>query len=107
MDEKLSEAIGLLRHQIISPVLLESTAGQKAYFRQMTQKEFDVPGKGPRRFSAETMRGWLTRYRKRGFKALIPKKRCDVGSHRVLSQEDCLRIKSLREENLDQSCVKF
>lgn len=107
MDEKLAEAIGLFRHQVISPVLLETTKGQKAYFRQLAQKEFDVPGKGQHRFSAETMRGWLTRYRKKGFGGLVPKKRRDAGGHRLLVTDDCLKIKKLREENLDQSCVKF
>ena len=55
MDDKTAELIGLFRHQVISPVLLETTKGQKAYFRQMAQKEYDVPGKGQQRFSAERM----------------------------------------------------
>lgn len=107
MNEKIAEAIGLLRHQIISPVLLESTSGQKAYFRQIAKKEFDVPGKGMRRFSAETMRGWLNRYRKKGFQGLVPKKRSDSGKNRVLMEKECEHIMRLRRENMDQSCVKF
>lgn len=51
MDPKIAESIGLLRHQIISPVLMETTAAQMEYFRQMSQKDFDVPGRGARRFS--------------------------------------------------------
>ena len=47
MDQKLREAIGILRHQIISPVLMESGRGQLAYFKQLESRDFDVPGKGP------------------------------------------------------------
>lgn len=67
MDTKLVEALGLLRHQIISPVLMDTGPAQMAYFRQMSSREFDVPGRGPKRFTATTMKAWLYRYRKRGF----------------------------------------
>ena len=46
MDPKIAEAIGLLRHQIISPVLMDTGPAQMAYFRQMSEREFDVPGRG-------------------------------------------------------------
>ena len=107
MDEKIAEAIGIFRHQIISPVLLETTKGQKAYFCTLAKREFEVPGKGMKRISAETMRGWLVRYRKKGFSGLIPKKRSDSGQHRLLTPEDSIQIKKLRSDNLNQSAVKF
>lgn len=47
MDPKTAESIGLLRHQIISPVLMETTKAQMDYFCRMAEKEFDVPGRGP------------------------------------------------------------
>jgi transposase len=107
MDPKIAEAIGLLRHQIISPVLMDSGAAQLAYFRQIAQKEFDVPGRGPRRFTAQTFKGWLYRYRKKGFIGLVPKTRSDAGTFRLLSLEARESIKNFRQENLDRSCVKF
>lgn len=107
MDPKLAEAIGLLRHQIISPVIMEAGPAQMAYFRQIAAKEFDVPGRGLKRFTASTMKGWLYRYRKKGFIGIVPKTRSDVGGFRKLTAEDRGRIKALRQENLDRSCVKF
>lgn len=107
MDPKIAEAIGLLRHQIISPVLMETGPAQMAYFRQVAEKDFDVPGRGPKRFTAQTMKGWLYRYRKKGFMGIVPKTRSDAGKFRQLSSENRVRIKELRQENLDRSCVKF
>jgi putative transposase len=107
MDPKIAEAIGLLRHQIISPVLMEAGPAQMVYFRLASEKEFDVPGRGPKRFTAQTMKGWLYRYRKQGFMGIVPKTRSDAGGFRQLSVENRARIKELRRENLDRSCVKF
>lgn len=107
MDQKLAEAIGLLRHQIISPVLMDSGPAQMSYFRQAAEKEFDVPGRGPKRFTAQTMKGWLYRYRKKGFMGIVPKTRSDAGGFRVLSETCREQIRNLRQENVDRSCVKF
>lgn len=107
MDPKIAESIGLLRHQIISPVLMETGKAQMAYFRQIAQKEFDVPGRGPKRFTAQTMKGWLYRYRKSGFQGIVPKTRSDSGKFRALSEQTRAQVKELRLKNLDRSCVKF
>ncbi len=107
MDLKLAEAIGLLRHQIISPVLMETTEAQMSYFRAQSEREFDVPGKGARKFTQSTMKAWLYRYRRNGFSGITPKIRKDQGAFRVLKPETRERIKLLRSENLEKSCVKF
>lgn len=107
MDDKIKEGIALLKHQIISPVLMDSGPAQMAYFTQMSEKEFDVPGRGPRRYMASTMRIWLYAYRKRGFQGLLPKTRKDRGGFRVLSEDLKNEIRRLREEFSDLSCVKF
>jgi len=107
MDPKIAESIGLLRHQIISPVLMETTTAQMEYFRQMSQKEFDVPGRGARRFSPTVMKSWLHKYRKNGFSGIVPRTRSDAGKFRKLPTELRARIKELRQQHLDRSCVKF
>ena len=107
MDPKTAEAIGLLRHQIISPVLMETAKAQLAYFRSLSGHDFDVPGKGSRRFTPTTMKGWLYRYRKHGFPGITPKQRKDVGGFRVIQADMKTKIEDLRRENLTQSCVKF
>ncbi len=107
MGKEKKEAVALLRHRIISPVLMEGGRGQMAYFRQVSAQEFDVPGGGPRRFKATTMKGWLNRYKKSGFPALIPKTRKDAGNFRRLGPETFAAIKKMREEYLDLSVTKF
>ncbi|MGK5088292.1 DDE-type integrase/transposase/recombinase [Bdellovibrionota bacterium FG-2] len=107
MDPKLAEAVGLFRHQIISPVLLEKGAAQMAYFRLAAHKEYDVPGRGAKRFTPTTMKAWLYRYRKNGLTGLLPKTRCDAGGSRKLRPEIKEAIAKFREDNLDISCVKF
>jgi len=107
MDDKIKEGVALLKHQIISPVLMDSGAAQMAYFQKMSQKIFDVPGRGPRQYRASTMRLWLYAYRKKGFQGLIPKTRKDRGDFRVLSIDLKNQIRLLRQEHADLSCVKF
>lgn len=107
MDSKIAEAIGLFRHQLISPVLLEKGAAQMTYFREAAKKEYDVPGRGPRRFTASTMKAWLYRYRKSGLTGILPRIRKDSGSFRKLTPEMKLGIQKFREEHLDLSCIRF
>lgn len=107
MDKEKREAIAILRHQIISPVLMDSGRSQMAYFRQVSGAQFEVPGRGLRQFHASTMKGWLNGYKKHGFTALLPKIRRDAGNFRRFSPEEFDAIKRLREEHLDVSVVKF
>ena len=101
------KAIALLRHQIISPVLMETGRSQMEYFRNVATKEFEVPGRGPRYFRATTMKGWLNGYKKNGYTALEPKLRRDAGSFRRVSPDILSAIQALREEHMDLSVVKF
>lgn len=107
MDFKNAEALALFRHQIISPVLMESDRTATAYFQKISQKEFDVPGRGLRRFAPGTMRIWFYAYRKKGFQGLMPKMRSDKGEFRVLSEELKQNLRQEREKFLDYSCIKF
>lgn len=107
MKDKKSQDIGLLKHQIISPVLIESGRHQMNYFRSIENKEFDVPGVGLRKFKATTMKGWLNSYRKYGYSALMPKSRNDKGSFRKLTPESKSKIKDLRKEFLDLPSTLF
>ena len=107
MDKKIQESIALLKHQIISPVLMDTRRAQMVYFDQISQRDFDVPGRGLRRYTPGTMRAWLYAYRKKGFHGLMPKGRLDLGSFRSLPDEIKINIRKLREQHLDLSCVKF
>jgi transposase InsO family protein len=107
MDSKLADAIALFRHQVISPVLMQTRRSQMQYFREVANREWDVPGRGPTRFSATTMKGWLRRYKKNGFTALQPKKRSDAGGFRRLGEPVRERIRGLRQEHLRMSVAQF
>lgn len=107
MDPKKADAIGLLRHSIISPVLMETGRAQMEYFRQIANRDWDVPGRGLRRYSPLAMKGWLHRYRKFGFAGLVPKSRKDKGQSRSFSEDQKTQITKLRQERLDQSAVRF
>lgn len=107
MDSKIANSVGLLRHQIISPVLMETGRSQMNYFREVAAREWDVPGRGPRRFGAMTMKGWLNRYKQNGFQALVPKLRDDSGGFRKISDERKKSIRALRKDHLSMSVVKF
>ncbi len=107
MTNEQREAIALLRHEIISPVLMEPGRAQMTYFRQLADREFNIPGKGLRRFSATTMKGWLYRYKKNGFPGLLPRVRKDGGQFRRISTEIREAILELRNDNPDLSIVQL
>jgi putative transposase len=107
MDTKIQEAVGLLRHKIISPVLVESGRSQMEYFRKMEREDFDVPGKGLRKFKASTMKIWLMRYKKHGFTGLKPKSRSDKGGFRRIDESVIKAIEGFRKEHMEVSVAKF
>lgn len=77
--------IAVFKYGIIAHVLHDKSIQQKKYFRQMAEKEFDVPFLGKRRFSASTFKKWLMIYKKHGFDALKPSFRKDKGRSRSIS----------------------
>lgn len=107
MDQEISQKIGLLRHKIISPVLMESGRSQMEYFRKISNKEFDVPGVGAKKFRPSTMKEWLNLYRKHGFKGICPKTRSDKGRPRLLSEEQLKKIKDKRANCEELSVTLF
>lgn len=107
MTDDIRKAIGLLRHQIISPVLMETGRAQMTYFRNISKQEFNVPGGGQKFFAPETMKGWLKRYRKHGFSGITPKKRADSGRQRLITDDVAIKITSFRDDHLHLSISKF
>lgn len=107
MTDEIRQQIALLRHQIISPVLMGPEVERTEYFRKQAEKAFEVPGSGVKTFSAWTMRGWLNKYRKHGFKGLLPKVRSDQGARRKLSAKDEELILERRRECMDMKVAPF
>jgi putative transposase len=85
-QDKRGQDIALFRYRLIAPVLNESGICQMEYFRQMSQKEFDVPYLGKKRYGVGTLKSWLRGYRSSGFDALKPKVRADKGSSRKIDE---------------------
>ena len=76
----ISEATRPLSDEVTSQVLARLAA-----------RQHQLPDGSLRRFSAATLRSWLTAYRRGGLDALFPKTRSDKGSFRKLD-DDCAEI---------------
>jgi len=87
MEKDIQEKIALKRFQIISPVLAEPKRAQNEYFRTQAELEHDFPRYGLKKYSVSTLKGWLRAYRKKGFDALKPKERSDMGRPKRLDDE--------------------
>jgi putative transposase len=48
------------------------------------ERAYEIPGSLRRHVAAETIRGWLSDYRRAGFDALLPKVRSDLGAARTI-----------------------
>jgi putative transposase len=107
MDNETRQAVALLRHQIISPVLMESDRVRMDYFRETAKCEFNVPGRGKRKFSAWTMKSWFLNYKHNGFKGLQPKVRQDTGKRRTLLPSTEEKIVEMRRDLMDLSVAHF
>lgn len=95
MDEAIREKIALKRFEIISPILAEPRRVQNDYFRKQAERDHEFPYYGSRRVAVSTMKGWLKKYRKKGFNALKPQERSDTGRPRRITEEmlQAIRIK--------------
>jgi transposase InsO family protein len=107
MDPKIRESIGLLRHEIISPVIVESGRAQMSYFRSLEEREFDVPGIGKKKFKAPTMKNWLHRFKKHGFTGIVPRERRDSGTFRKLDDTTKEKIRLIRQEWPEIPVIQF
>jgi len=83
MDEN-NKKIALFRYSIIAPVITESGLKQTTYFKKMSQKEYEVPVYGKKRYRWKTFKNWLRLYRLGGFDTLLPRKRSDAGIARKI-----------------------
>ena len=81
-----ADQIALFRYGIIAPVLHDSANGQTRYFKEMAQKNLDVPDLGRKTFNWKTFKSWLHNYRRAGFDGLKPKTRSDKGQPRIIDE---------------------
>jgi putative transposase len=95
------QKIGLFRYGLISELVHwpARKRGMYALIREKCERDYDIPGTTRRRVAPETLRGWLSDYRKGGFDALLPKVRADVGHARALPPEAVDLLVEIKEEN--------
>jgi transposase InsO family protein len=104
VDDTMRQKIGLFRYGLIAD-LLHGT-GKRGLYRRLDEKAkltYDIPGTYRDRVAAETIRDWLTAYRRGGFEALLPKPRCDMGSARAVPRETADLLCHLKESEPDLS----
>ena len=100
-DDDLRQAIALFRYGVIADLvhLPVGTKGTGAMMRAKAERSYAIPGSNRTRVAAETMRGWITDYRRGGFDALYPKPRTDRGKPRRLPPEVAERLIALKTGN--------
>jgi transposase InsO family protein len=99
-DDKKRHDIALFRFALVAPVLHRTVPGRASdYYSRVTEKDLDVPHVGPVRYMPETLRKWLSDYRRGGFEALVPRPRSDIGRHRAITPAIETRIRELLAEH--------
>lgn len=89
LDDKAREQTALFRYGLIAD-LIHRPEGEKGLYpllRAKAEKVYEIPGSPRSRVAAETVRDWLSAYRRGGFDALRPKPRRDQGHARAIPQE--------------------
>lgn len=83
--------LALWRYGLISPFLHRDSAGRtlEEVLEELAKPEYRDPRGGSRRFSPETLRKWLARYKTGGLAGLADQERSDKG--RTLVPEPLLR----------------
>ncbi len=104
MDKKKKEEIALFRYGIIAPVIHENVASQNSYFKDVCQKELNVPHIGKKRYRVSGLKSWLAKYKNGNIKALEPKVRLDKGVSRKIDDEAAIEIRKIIDEYPHLSC---
>jgi putative transposase len=100
MDEKLREQIALFRYGVIAD-LVHRPLGERGLLPLLKEKaarDYQIPGSRRHHVAEETLRDWLTAYRRGGFEALHPKPRADQGHSRAIPQVLADLLCSIKEE---------
>jgi putative transposase len=104
-DAERRKQVALFRYGVIAD-LIHIERGQRGLYAKLREKaarDWDIPGSQRRRVEAETIRGWLSDYRRGGFDALVPKVRSDLGSPRALPREITDLLCETKDQHPDYS----
>ena len=104
-DSQHRQAVALFRYGLIAE-FVQLPAGSKGLYARLRDKanvDYTIPGTTRTRVTLETLRHWLSSYRRGGFDALLPKGRADRGRSRALPQAVADALVSLKEEQHELS----
>ena len=100
-DDDLRQEVALFRYGVIVDLvhLPVGTQGIGEKLRDKASQTYTIPGSDRTHVAANTIRGWIKRYRYGGFDALYPKPRTDRGQPRRLPPEVAAQLIELKTNN--------
>lgn len=103
MDQEQKDQIALFRFGVISELIgrRDLRRGEReSLIRDLTDRQWEIPGSGRTRVSRSTIREWLRRYEESGRKleSLVPKDRGDMGISRSIDAETEMALVNLKRE---------
>ncbi len=100
LDDKTREQIALFRYGLIADLFHRGEAEKGLYplLREKAERVYEIPGSRRTRVAAETIRDWLSAYRRGGFEALRPQVRRDQGRARAIPQEVADLLCQIKDE---------
>jgi transposase InsO family protein len=104
MEDEKKEKIALFRFGVISELVGATHldyGDAEALIRQLAGRRWDIPFSPRTVISASTIRRWVRLYERGGrdWRALIPMRRSDLGTCRVVDQETVLSLVRLKKAN--------
>lgn len=100
MDQKTMIEIASIRLALIQPAFNGTypDATKKQYYERISQVPLKLPDGKEVKYAYGTLACWESAYRKKGFDALLPKERSDLGSSRKLDDDMIAAILRIRCE---------
>jgi putative transposase len=98
MDEKTRNELALFRFSLIAPLINGTVTGTaKDYMEKICSRPHQIPGSGLKELSPNTVRRWLSEYRRFGLEGLKRKPRNDKGLSRSLTSEMTQSLMEMRK----------
>lgn len=98
IDLDKNKTIGIFRYGLIAPALHMSRTERRKYFSELSEKEFEVPYCGIKKYKPATFKNWLNKYRNGGLGNLMPQTRADAGISKKIKDTVVGIIKQIIED---------
>ncbi|MGE5605652.1 MAG: DDE-type integrase/transposase/recombinase [Bacteroidota bacterium] len=105
-QEKIRNEIALFKFSLIAPIINGTMTGSiKDYLEGVCAKPYQIPYRGLKELSPNTVRRWLLDYRRHGLDGLKRKPRQDKGFFRQLSHEIAQTIREIKSLNPNKTAT--